>query len=169
MQRFTLLAAVVALVLSFAALYSSSSSKERPLHPVSEVHHTSGPVELELAVHMGRMQRYHHKLWLAGEAGNEELAHFYLHELEESMEEVAQARLVEDGVDISKHMATYGLATIRSLKEVMERDGVQALHGQSELLAKACTSCHLECQVPFLRIKVPMGAEFPGQDFLPVQ
>ena len=72
---------------------------------------------------MGRIQRYHQKLWLAGEAGNTELAKFYLHEMEEAMEEIAEGHVVEDSVDVSANMRTYGLATV----ELVEKAGTQGV------------------------------------------
>lgn len=126
-----------------------------------------GDKHIELAVVMGRIQRYHQKLWASGQAGNAELAAFYLHELEEAMEEVVDAQVVEDGIDISALMRTYGISTIELLEKKLKEEGVAALHADAELLVNTCNSCHISSGHAFIRIQVPTAVYFPDQRFEP--
>lgn len=116
---------------------------------------------------MGHMQRYHQKLWASAAAGNAELAAFYLHELEEVMEEVAEGQVVDDGVDISTPMKAFGLGTLAMLEAKLKEEGVTALHGALPQLVNACNGCHSQCGYPFVRIRVPERVDFPDQDFAP--
>ncbi len=124
--------------------------------------------EIEVAEIMGRMERHHAKWWVAGREGNVELAGFYLHELEEAMEELAEAHVVEDnGVDVSANMRTYGLPIVKELERKLKKDGVAAMHADADVLVATCNSCHVASGFPFIKVRVPSGATFPGQDLRP--
>ncbi|MCW5898486.1 MAG: hypothetical protein KIT10_04365 [Flavobacteriales bacterium] len=122
---------------------------------------------MEVAVHMGRLQRYHQKWWAAGRAGNAELAAFYLHEMEEAMEEIAEADVVDEGVEVSKHMRTYGLPMVAELERLLKEQGVAEMTAQGDMLVNACNSCHAITGHPYLRIQVPESVHFPDQIFTP--
>lgn len=123
--------------------------------------------EIEVAEVMGRLQRFHEKWWAAGSAGNATLAAFYLHEMEESMEEIIDADVVEDGVSLAPLMRSFGVANIEKLEKILEKDGVKAMHAQGAVLVEACNACHGSAGYPFLRIRVPANSSFPDQDFTP--
>ena len=161
------LAAVLGVVFLF---YRFSMLEQRPAkaapaqHQVAEEHE-----EIEVAVFMGRIQHFHQKWWLAGKAGNAPLAKFYLHEMEEAMEEIADANITEDGVNVSEQMRTYGLTTVDHLSETLEKQGVEAMHAEAEMFANTCTSCHMATEHAYIRIKVPTEVSFPDQDFAPAK
>jgi hypothetical protein len=123
--------------------------------------------DLRLGSIMGDMQRFHHKLWLAGEAGNTELAAFYLHELEETMELVADAGIVDDGHDVSALMRTHGLPVVGAMERKLKEEGIAALHADAPRLVEACNSCHAAAGHGYIHITLPTGAAYPGQEFAP--
>ncbi len=123
--------------------------------------------EMEVAVHMGHLQRYHQKWWAAGAAGNAELAAFYLHEMGEVMEEIADAGVMDEGVDVSGPMRTYGPPMVKELERILKADGVAAMHARGDMLVNACNSCHAVTGHPYLRIQVPAEVHFPDQIFAP--
>lgn len=169
MKRLPLLLSVIAIVIAGFALVERPEAVQAPrgvdqgLKEVQEEEHEA----IELAVHMGRMQRFHQKWWAAGQAGNAELAGFYLHELEEEMEVIAEGSVVDDGVDVSAQMKIYGVPTIEALEKKLKEEGVKAMHDDAALLANSCTSCHMACGHPYIRIVPPTKVDFPDQDFLP--
>ncbi|MEO8590056.1 MAG: hypothetical protein ABI432_11835 [Flavobacteriales bacterium] len=120
---------------------------------------------LEVAVYMGRIQNYQQKLWAAGEAHNVELATFYLHEMDEAMEAIADAHVVEDGIDFSAQMRIYGLPVVEDLQARLKKEGLASVHADSEVLANTCNSCHVACDHGFIRVQVPTSVSYPGQDF----
>ena len=150
-------ALLVAILALFTALFALSSKNDAP-----------GKKE-ELAVYMGRIQRYHQKLRAAGEAGNAELAAFYLHEIGEVMEEVVEADIEEDGVRISPHMRSYGLSAVEAMERLLRNEGVASMHASSGLLAEACNACHAATGHAFIRIRIPEHVLFPDQDFSPAE
>lgn len=164
MRRIPFALSLVALALALFAVMRPADNVTASLVPIQQ--HPSE--EVEVAVHMGRIQRYHQKWWAAGKVGNAELAAFYLHELEEAMEVIAQARLMEDGVDLSAHMNAYGVKTIEALEQVLKDQGVAAMHAESATLVNSCNGCHVATGHSFIRIQVPTAVDFPDQDFSPI-
>jgi hypothetical protein len=154
------LAALVGLFFAMQRIGELERTLATPTGTVDDEH-------IELAVIMGRMQQYHQKLWAAGQAGNAQLAGFYLHELEEAMEEVVDAKAMEDGNDISALMRTYGISTVELLEKQLKEEGVAAMHANAELLANTCNSCHVSSGHAFIRIQVPTAVQFPDQVFQP--
>lgn len=147
------------------ALGGSLISNSAPSAGAGEEEHEE---EIEVAIVMGRIQRFHQKFWLAMRANNPELSQFYLHEMEEAMEEIAEANVIDDGVDISAHMRTYGLDVNEFLQKKLREEGIDGLRAEAELLVKSCNSCHLASKYEMIQIKVPDPANnFPDQEMLP--
>ena len=94
-NNLALILACLALGLSMFAFFRSSApvSASVTVADSTEMEHE----ELEVAVLMQRFQWNVNKLYFAGMAGNKPLAGFYLHELEESMEELAEHPIEENG------------------------------------------------------------------------
>lgn len=167
-QRLSVLLAIAALFTAIFTIARMNTLAER----LAEAEQKQAPAHeehLELAVLMGRMQRFHQKWWEAGRQGNAALAAFYLHEMEEAMEEVVEAQVLEDGVDVSAHMRTFGLPIVEQLERRLKEEGVAAMHGDAQLLVNSCNACHIQCGYPFVRIQVPVSVHFPDQDFTPVE
>lgn len=121
--------------------------------------------ELEVAVYMGRIQLFMNKLWSSGNAGNLELAQFYRHELEESMEDLVNAGVVDDGVPVSEHMSEYGLKTMTSLDKKWKAEGLADFAADHAMLVNTCNTCHQRCGYGFIKIRSPSSSRFDDQDF----
>ena len=120
---------------------------------------------IELAVYMGRLQLFSDKLYWAGKAKNEQLVDFYLHEMEEAMEEIHESNLIDEGVDISAMISSYGLAAIERMEDV-ELDSASFETGYSQLIQN-CNACHAASNYSFVRIIVPTRPAFTNQDMTP--
>ncbi|MBK8498017.1 MAG: hypothetical protein IPL52_04170 [Flavobacteriales bacterium] len=168
MRRLPLLIALASLAGVLFLLYRTSVPASHVGHPAAiGAHAEEEHEEIEVAVSMGRLQRFHQKWWLAGKAGNAELARFYLHEMEEAMEMIADGHVMDEGVNVSEKMETYGVATVNNLAALLDSAGVGAMHAEASTLVKACNSCHMATKHAYIRIKVPDTAAFPDQDFAP--
>jgi hypothetical protein len=157
--------AIIGVVLVFQKIPAHKTSDHAS---AVDAEHHSEEEHLEVAVVMGRIQRFHQKFWLSARAGNTDLVKFYLHEMEEGMEEVANAGIVEEGIDVSANMRAYGLKVVEHLEEVLEKEGVEAMTAQAELLVNSCNSCHKASGYEMIRIRVPQNVDFPDQDFAPI-
>jgi hypothetical protein len=121
----------------------------------------------EVAIYMGRIQVYMHKLYWAGMAKNLPLADFYRHEIKEVMEEVAKASIVEDGIDVSAKMDVYGIRTIDGMKAALKEQGLEGFGAQYDLLVNTCNTCHRETGHPMIQVQVPTENRYTDQVFVP--
>jgi hypothetical protein len=121
--------------------------------------------DFELAVHMAHLQHYAEKLHWALVAENGPLADFYLHELEETAEAIALAKVTEDGVDITASLNTHLMPAIAGLEKVLKaRQWPDATDGYRRLV-QSCNNCHVASQHDFIRIQVPTRPTWSNQDF----
>lgn len=166
MRIVSLLVAIAAVVLAFIAMQRVDKLETLLAQP-AQTAPESGEEHFEVAVVMGRMQHYHQKWWASGQAGNAELAAFYLHELEEAMEEVVEAGVMDEGTDVSAAMRTYGLPALEELERLLKEEGVQAMHAKGAIMTNACNACHQATEHAYIRIQVPTEVFYPDQVFTP--
>jgi len=128
-------------------LQKQLSSVEAPSHEHHEEH--------ELAVYMQRLQWYSNKLYFAGKSENSRLTEFYLHELEEVMEEVVEAKIIDEGKNISTMMETYGLSIVERASTQMPGAAEEDFLKQYHALTESCNSCHVVSDHKFIKIIEP--------------
>lgn len=121
--------------------------------------------EFELAVYMNRLQLFANKLYFAGKAENKTLFDFYLHEMEETMEEVIDEKLIDDGVDISENMAGFGYKQIKLFKTKNDEQGFVDFENNYANLVNSCNGCHMVSKHPYIVIKNPETVTLDNQDF----
>ncbi len=143
-----------------AALKADIAALQQPQEEEIE-HHEE---EVEVAIFMQRLQVYANKLYFAGINNNEELTHFYFHEMEEVMEEVVEANIVDEGVEISKFMQSMGLESLERFEGEVE-EGFDQFEAQYTTFITNCNSCHAVTQHPFIRIKQPLTPIFDNQAY----
>ena len=118
---------------------------------------------VELALMMKDIQYFTHKLGLALQADNHELASFYVHELEEGLGEVYGVKEYDKlpiGATAKKIMPSAFEALDTA---VHDKKGKDALPQYKEVLS-ACNQCHNATQHGFIRLTVPSTNPF-NQDF----
>jgi mono/diheme cytochrome c family protein len=115
---------------------------------------------------MGKLQTFAHKLQLSVTARNGRLADFYLHELEETSEEIVEDIESYDGQPISRLVQDMLLPAIEAMeKPVKAGDWAGSDQGLANLL-QACNACHQVTGHAFIRI-APAGGNPYAQDFSP--
>ena len=120
----------------------------------------------ELIEFMVFTQIRHAKLWLAGNAGNWELADYEIDELKEVLENAAKYVPDYKGAPVSK-MIELAMAPIEEVgKAVAAKDRVRFAAAYDKLTA-ACNTCHQSANRPFIVIQRPSGSAFPNQSFAP--
>lgn len=156
-KLFWIAAVVVAFVVQPGCNSTSGPAPGTSTQPIQEAE-----PEIELAISMGRMQLFMNKLYFAGIAGNAELRDFYIHEIEEAMDEIAQADVKEDGVDISQNIEMFGLAQIEVFEKAIAENPEQFTEAYNAFV-NACNSCHTASKYPFIIIKEPTNPVFDNQ------
>ncbi|MGM0581207.1 MAG: hypothetical protein ACQETL_11040 [Bacteroidota bacterium] len=122
--------------------------------------------DYELAKAMGYLQNYSHKLYLAGENENWELSEFYAHEIEETIEEIEKARVVEEEYDISKLVGTMTNPSFEKVEKSIHDQDPKAFVDSYKLLVQSCNACHQTTKHQFIKIDIPKNKIFFNQDFV---
>jgi len=104
--------------------------------------HAEAEGEAELALHMSRLQRWTHKTALALQARNPELADFYLHEMEESIETIKTEAPTYEGYAIAKQTEQILDPSVEALDGVLDDSNWSAVDARLNELARSCNQCH---------------------------
>jgi hypothetical protein len=156
---------LISVVLQISLLGCNSGPETSPKVPTAA---EPAHIPVELAVYMGRMQVYTEKTWFAGKAKNWELASFYLHEIEEIIEEVEKAKVVEDGHDISTLITTSLSTPVRQLEEAIKTQDLPKFEERYPIVVRNCNNCHAATKHAFIQLKTPDRPAFSSQIFEPV-
>jgi hypothetical protein len=101
----------------------------------------AGDDDLDLVTWMGRLQYYTHKLGLSIDAGNQALIGYYIHEVEEVIEEIEKVDDY-DGVAVGKLTKKVLVPAFETLEEAFESGDQSRLDGDYNRLITACNQCH---------------------------
>ncbi len=120
----------------------------------------------ELAASMGDLQRFAHKLGLSLHHANQPLAEFYLHEMEETLEEISEKIPTHDGLPIKDLLSTILLPPLAQLEKALKHgDFEQSLQLWPGVI-QSCNRCHAATEHAFIRIGDIRENPF-NQDFSP--
>lgn len=108
--------------------------------------------EAELARHMANLQRWTHKAALALEARNADLADFYLHEVEETVETVQAEAPTYEGYPVGELTEKLLVPAVASLDTALDRGEWPAVDRRVGGLQQACNECHRATDHGFVRI-----------------
>ncbi|WP_375560503.1 hypothetical protein ACE193_22875 [Bernardetia sp. OM2101] len=140
------------------ALQKIKSSPNKEENKTEEEHY-------ELALAMARMQTYMQKLHFAGQNENWKLAQFYTHELEETMEDIIDHNVVDEGTEISNLVKTMAFPNIEKLEKTIEsKEKISFVEGY-QLLLRSCNNCHITSKHEFIKVTTPQNEDFINQDF----
>jgi hypothetical protein len=111
----------------------------------------------------------HAKLWLAGNAGNWELADYEIDELKEGLEDVAKYVPTYKDMPVGRMIESTIMKPIAEVEQAIKaRDRVK-FASAFDKLSQACNSCHQATNRSFIVIQRPTNSAFPNQSFAPVQ
>lgn len=115
---------------------------------------------------MGQLQVMSHKAHLSVEARNAELAEFYLHELDETMEGIEQEVATYDGFPVGAMTTQLLSPRIEALDEAVEANDWEAAGAASRELFEACNSCHRATEHGYIVVE-PSSVNPYAQSFEP--
>jgi hypothetical protein len=122
-------------------------------------------IEIEVADYMSKVQLYVNKMYFAGKSENKALFNFYVTETNEVMKEVADANVVDKGVNVSENIKAFGLQSLQVLQKRIEEEGFKNFEQHYQNLVTSCNSCHKISQRPFIVITKPVKPALDNQDF----
>jgi hypothetical protein len=158
---------ILTLVVAGIALWSAVATSHRADRLEARVAVLELPKPYPLGEQMGYLQRYVEKLYFAGQARNWELADFYAGEVGETAEDIAGARVVKDGVEVSKLIATLLPPAEHAVEEAVLAKDPASFQTRYAALVDACNACHQEAKHGFMKITVPDRPSVTNQSFAP--
>lgn len=120
----------------------------------------------ELAASMGDLQRFAHKLGLSLHHANQPLAQFYLHEMEETLEEISDKIPTHKGLPIKELLSTILLPPLTHLETALKRGEFEQSLQIWPSVIQSCNRCHAATEHAFIRISDIRENPF-NQDFSP--
>ena len=120
---------------------------------------------------MTLQQMRHTKLWLAGEAGNWDLAAYEVKEIGEGFDDVVKFHPTHEDSPVAPkeaipRMMTAPLADVRA---AVDKKDPKSFETAYDSLTKACNDCHQATNFGFNVVQRPMTNPFPNQIFAPVR
>lgn len=109
-------------------------------------------VQPELALLMGELQRLTHKMALSADAGNAELANFYMHESLEQMKKIQTEVPEYEGQPVALLMDRMGLTAYATMQEAVNAKDKQRMLAALDTVIQSCNACHAATLHPFIRI-----------------
>lgn len=119
----------------------------------------------ELALHMSRLQRWTHKTALALQARNPELADFYLHEMEESVETIQTEAQTYEGYAVGDLTEEMLVPSVEALDGALDDRDWAAVGDRLAELGRSCNQCHQVTDHGFVRIDLNDVPNPYTQDF----
>ena len=155
------LVVVVGLAIGFVAACGARSQPSGGAAPAAEAF-VPGLGEL-----MSLQQMRHVKLWLAGQAGNWELAGYEVDELGEGFDDIVKFHPTHKDSPVAPRdaiprMVTQPLADVRA---AVGRKDAQAFVSAYDALTAACNNCHQATNFAFNRVQRPESNPYPIQAF----
>lgn len=119
---------------------------ERQGHERTEKH------EAELALRMSRLQRWTHKTALALDAKNAELAEFYLHEMEETIDGIRGEVPVYEGYEIKRLTSDTLVPGVEALDRAVDARDWSAVQSRLQEVETACNQCHVTTDHGYVKV-----------------
>lgn len=121
----------------------------------------------ELALLMGDLQRLTHKLALSAEAGNTELAAFYLHESQEQLRKIQTEAPEYENTPVALLIDRLAYPAYEPMQTAVTAKDAPAMRQGIQTIVNACNACHTATQHAF--IKITPGSELNpfNQSFKP--
>lgn len=121
--------------------------------------------EAELALRMSRLQRWTHKTALALDAKNAELAEFYLHEMEETINGIRSEAPVYEGYEIRRLTSQILVPKVDELDRAVDARDWSAVDTRLREVEASCNQCHATTDHGFVMVDLQDLRNPYTQDF----
>ncbi len=159
----------ISIAASITFLMLFACDHEHKHDPVAEQHAEADDERKAYVPGLGSMmitlQGYHTKLYYAGSQQNWELAVYFIHELEETFEDIETYHGQHNNLDIKSLVDGMTLPAIENLETIVKADSVDAFIPAFEQLTISCNSCHATTGYSFIHIQKPEPGDFLNQRF----
>jgi len=142
----------------------SGVSEERLEEAIVALEERFTPGLHSLMVEVGQR---HASLWFAGEFGNWALADYYLHELEELVEEIEELHPMYHEVPVAELLQEMTQPSVDRLEDAVELEDSAAFVRAFDELTAACNACHVASDRAALVIQRPASPPLTNIRFRP--
>ena len=120
---------------------------------------------------MTLQQMRHTKLWLAGEAGNWDLAAYELKELGEGFDDVVKFHPTHADSPVAPKDAVPRIMTepLAEVRDAVNKKDTKGFEQAYDALTKGCNDCHQATNFSFNVVQRPATNPYPNQAFAPVR
>jgi hypothetical protein len=164
---------VVVLAVLVAACRQSPVPAPAAATPAATPAPTSAPAAASFVPDLGEQMTFqqmrHAKLWLAADAGNWELAHYELGEIQEGFAAIARIHPTwkDAPVPIDQAIETMLTDPLKKLDEAIAAKDRRAFAAAFDTLTEGCNACHQATNHGFNVVQRPKANPFPNQSFAP--
>src|SRR5437762_2181024 len=118
---------------------------------------------------MTLQQMRHTKLWLAGQAGNWDLAAYEIKEIGEGFDDILLYHPTHEESPVAPKDAIPRMVTapVADLRSAIEHKDTQAFEAAFDAFTKACNNCHQATNFGFNVVQRPTTNPYPNQVFTP--
>jgi len=121
----------------------------------------------ELALLMGDLQRLTHKLALSADAGNAELAAFYLHESQEQLRKIQSEAPEYENIPVALLIDRLAHPAYAPMRDAVTARDMKGMREGMNAIVQACNACHTATQHAFIRITPGTEVNPFNQSFAP--
>jgi hypothetical protein len=163
-----------AIFFPFAILLTLLSSACRQPSPAPAASSSNAAAEAYapgLGEIMTLQQMRHTKLWLAGEAGNWDLAAYEIKELGEGFDDVVKFHPIHEESPVAPKDAIPRMVTVplMELGAAVDKKDTKGFEQAYDTLTKACNDCHEATNFGFNVVQRPAMNPYPNQVFAPAR
>jgi hypothetical protein len=113
---------------------------------------SAGADEGNFIGYMTHMQYFAHKLSLAIASGNEDLQHFYAHEVEEQIKGALEVERLGD-VPVAKLMQQFLVPRLEELEKAIDAGDAVSIDAAYGAMIDGCNRCHNASQRPYIKVE----------------
>jgi hypothetical protein len=165
MAKVSLVLSVLACLIAALAYWSKGQEKNE-----LQIEKTQPDIAPEAHVHiidyMIQMQYFANKVYYAGINNNSDLLGFYIHEMEEVMEDLEGHDLQKDGISVSKNLKLFGIEPLELFEQNIKNSPEQ-FTAHYDAWINQCNACHGVFKKPFIQIIRPQAPIATNQRFEP--
>ena len=163
-----------AIFFTFATLLTllSSACREPARAPIATSSNATADAYVPgLGEIMTLQQMRHTKLWLAGEAGNWDLAAYEIKELGEGFDDVVKFHPTHEESPVAPKDAIPRMVTVplMELGAAVDKKDMKGFEQAYDRFTKACNDCHQATNFGFNVVQRPATNPYPNQIFAPAR
>ncbi|MFN3916467.1 MAG: hypothetical protein ACK4K0_01885 [Flavobacteriales bacterium] len=166
MNKISLTLSLFALLVSGFVFFNNGNKKGDNQSALNQTDISEGEKRVHIIDYMIQMQYFANKIYYAGINNNLDLLSFYIHEMEEVMEDLAAQDVQKNGVSVSKNLKLFGIEPLELFEQNI-KISPQQFTTHYDAWVNQCNACHGVFEKSFIQITKPQAPVVTNQRFKP--